>query len=325
MKATSLGWLQLPHGLPRLVLAVGAVVLLSGLAPILPMPNATPTSMAHPSPSKPPTKVKGAAKPKKPGGAKPAKPGSAKPKHPGAAKPKRGTLTILPPEPKAGWRYTPKPFLTAKPQPSQPAWPTSRPGTFPQATPMKGAFPAYTPSPANGAKNVGVPGAPTAPYRGGHSPPPTPTPPPPRAMGGPWVSVGWGGIGTTHKTLRVGESLKLRRAKGYTQPIQLLVVNPESHEAPYVTRPFNQFPGKLNHAQKMAYLGGIEHFRHLHWVIGRAVELNILPEAFNQLFEQLNSSGQEPQWPMKFLFYVVVAPRGHNQEVYYKLLVTVVR
>jgi hypothetical protein len=307
--------MKLSAFLTRVILAIGAAMLLTGQAPVLPMPYATPTPMAKPRPFKPPGKPPAKRKGKQE-----------------VPKPKRGTLTILPPEPKGGARPTPKPFFTAKPTPRPLAWPTApplarpttRPGTFPQATPMHGAFPAYTPSPAGQGKTSGPQTGARQPYRAGHSPPPTPTPPPPRAMGGPWVSVSWGGIGTTHKTLRQGESLKLRRAKGYNQPIQLLIVNPESHEAPYATRPFNQFPSKLNHVQKLAYLGDREHFRHLNWVIARAVELNIMPEAFGQLFEQLNSAGQVPQWPMKFLFYVVVVPRGRNQEVYYKLLVTVI-
>ncbi|MDB5099757.1 MAG: hypothetical protein JWM80_4178 [Cyanobacteria bacterium RYN_339] len=261
----------------RLLLGIAAVALLSGQAPRLPMPNATPTPMAVPRPS---------AKPKP------------------TAKPK------------------PKPKPTAKPSPAPTATPTPRPSVFPAFSPLPGGvFPAGTPAPAPGSKFPKASATPT--YRGFGSPPPTPTPPPPHAALGA-VFVNWGGLSTQAVTLRYGQPLRLRGAKGFNRPLHLFVVNPNEHFTQTNATAFARFPKKLTYAEKLAWLGDAGAFKHLHWAIARGTALDLQSEAFLSLYERIAGGETGYIWPMRFLFYVAVAP-PRARPVYYKLVVTVTK
>jgi hypothetical protein len=299
----------------RLVLGCAAVALLSAQAPILPMPNATPTPMAVPQKAKPPAKPGAKGKP----GAKPERGPKPKTTAKPASKPKPGTKPTVQAKPNAKPAPSPSPRRNVFPAG------TPSPAVFPAATPRfglsptpRGVFPAGTPSPGK------FPGALPS-YRGFGSPPPTPTPPPPHGVPGA-VLVHWGGLSTQAVTLRYGQKLKLRGAKGFNRTLHLFVVNPNEHFTQTNATPFARFPAKLTHAQKLAWLGDAGHFVHLHWAIARGPALDIDPEAFLALYDRITGGGTGYLWPMRFLFYVaVVPPAGRGSEVYYKLAVTITR
>jgi hypothetical protein len=134
--------------------------------------------------------------------------------------------------------------------------------------------------------------------------------------------VNWGGLSTHAVTLKYGQKLKLRGAKGFNRPMHLFVVNPNEHFTQTNATPFARFPAKLTHPQKLAWLGDAGAFKHLHWAIARGPQLDVDPEAFLSLYERIY--GTSYLWPMRFLFYVAVVPPAGG-EVYYKLAVTITR
>jgi len=160
-------------------------------------------------------------------------------------------------------------------------------------------------------------------FQGFGSPKPTPTPKPPRAMIGPWIVVNAGGVSQPAKRLRYGDVLRLRTTRGYKGAFTLFIVNPTAQLRRSWQRPLSQFPAKLSQVQKVAWLGDMRRVHHQHWPIGVGPTLDLQPEAFLALSDDLNGRQAGYVWPMTFLFYVGVPDGGRY--TYHKLVVTLDR
>ena len=187
---------------------------------------------------------------------------------------------------------------------------------IPGATPTPMARPAATPTPTYqdyqpARPQAPVPRRPAPPVpaatpvsratpRPKPRPKPTPRPAwkPPRGT----VYVDRSGIYPSAVRLRYGTPLRFTQAAGRGR-LALVAVDPHVTRTGQL-RPLTAFPNALASGAKWTWLGDGQGFAHRHWPIAQGPALEVQPETFLALHDEIWGPGVGYLWPVKFLFYV---------------------
>lgn len=161
--------------------------------------------------------------------------------------------------------------------------------------------PPRRPIPMDRRPMAGPPATPKPAAKPKPKPRPTPRPAwrPPRGT----VYVDRSGLYPAAVRLRYGTPLRFMQAAGKRAPLALVAVDP------HVTRTgepraLTAFPHVLGADAKWTWLGDGRGFAHRHWPIAQGPWLEVQPETFLALHDEIWGPGVGYLWPARFLFYV---------------------